>query len=191
MLFAPFVAENVCSTHSKTVSRNRLWHRRRSAVHLNANGELRIGGYVLDQPIVTMSKATKGLQATSEYDGILGAEILKHFKLYLDYGHGRVILEPNRVFQQPFEFDTSGLVVIAQGPTLRQFQVHRVIEGSPAAKAGLQVGDEIVSLDGRPAAEFTLEALRSELVAPGKSREIEVRRGEQKSRTRISLRRLV
>jgi C-terminal processing protease CtpA/Prc len=150
-----------------------------------------IGDHKIENPIVTLSKDTTGLQATTEYDGILGAEILKHFKLYLDYGHQRVIFEPNKAFRQPFEFDSSGLVLTAEGRDLRSFRVLRVIEGSPAVEAGLREGDELVSLDGRSTSSLTLETLRASLIAPGQSRQIEVRRDGQTSRTRVMLRRLV
>ena len=118
----------------------------------------------------------------------------EHFwerKLYLDYGHQQVIFEPNKAFRQPFEFDSSGLVLTAEGDDLRSFRVLRVIEGSPALEAGLREGDELVALDGRSTSSLTLETLRASLIAPGKSRQLEVRRDGQTTRTRVMLRRLV
>jgi hypothetical protein len=132
MLFAPFCAKN----HLFEATPRTLF----TTVGCGIGGEVRghlarmasveIGDHKIENPIVTLSKDTTGLQATTEYDGILGAEILKHFKLYLDYGHQQVIFEPNKAFRQPFEFDSSGLVLTAEGDDLRSFRVLRVIEGS-------------------------------------------------------------
>ena len=85
----------------------------------------------------------------------------------------------------------SGLFVTAEGADLRQFQVLRVIDGSPAAAAGIREGDEIVAVDGRPASELSLEALRNRFVEAGKQRELAVRRGAQTLQVRITLRKLV
>lgn len=193
MLFTPFVQKHGLL--------ERTSHPLFATVGCGIGGEVRsyvgrmakveIGDYALEQPIVTMSKDETGLQATDAYDGILGAEFLKRFKLYLDYSHQRIFLEPNGTFDEPFEFDTSGLVVIANGPELRSFRVHRILEGSPAEEAGIRAGDEIVRVDDQPVSKITLETLRSRLVAPGEHRDIEVQRSGKKLRARVTMRRLV
>jgi len=193
MLYAPFVRKHALLPDPA--------HTLFTTVGCGVGGEVRsyvgrlqsceLGGFVLEQPIATLSKDEKGLQATDQYDGILGAELLKHFKLYLDFSRSRIILEPNRAFSQPFEFDMSGLFVIAAGADLRTFQVLRVIDGSPASQAGIREGDEIVAVDGRPATELSLETLRSRFVEAGKERELAVRRGAQTVHAKIKLRKMV
>lgn len=193
MLYAPFVRKHDLlpdAAHTLFVT-----------VGCGVGGEVRsyvgrmqsceLGGFGLEQPIATLSKDAEGLQSTDQYDGILGAELLKHFKLYLDFSRNRIYLEPSGAFRQPFEFDMSGLFVTAEGADLRQFQVLRVIDGSPASAAGIREGDEIVAVDGRPASEFNLEALRNRFVEAGKQRELAVRRGAQTLQVRITLRKLV
>jgi hypothetical protein len=193
MLYAPFVSKHGLLPDAA--------HTLFTTVGCGVGGEVRsyagrlqsceLGGFVLAGPIATLSKDAKGLQATDHYDGILGAELLKRFKLYLDFSRHRIYLEPNRAFRQPFEFDMSGLFVTAEGPELRTFQVLRVIDGSPASEAGIREGDEIVAVDGRPASELSLEALRNRFVEVGKKRELAVRRGAQTLHAKITLRKLV
>ncbi len=43
-----------------------------------------------------------------EGDGVIGGEIFRRFKLIIDYSRERMILEPNRSFNEPFQFETGG-----------------------------------------------------------------------------------
>jgi predicted aspartyl protease len=56
----------------------------------------------------------------------------------------------------------------ADTPNFQRFQVRSVVEGSPAADAGLQRGDRIVAVDGGHAGDITLERLRVILRDPGR-----------------------
>jgi hypothetical protein len=150
-----------------------------------------VGGFTLPQPVATFATDTSGLQASEEYDGILGAEVLRRFRLFLDLGHRRIILEPNASFDEAFEFDMSGLVLTAEGDDLRSFRVHRVLERSPAAEAGVRAGDGILAVDERPARELTLETLRGLMLEPGARRMLEVQRDGETLRIGLTLRPLV
>jgi hypothetical protein len=44
---------------------------------------------------VELSRDKTGLFASSDFDGILGGEMLRRFKVIFDYSRQRVILEPN------------------------------------------------------------------------------------------------
>lgn len=53
-----------------------------------------------------------------------------------------------RYNRQCFEFDRSGLNLAATGQQLNTFVIMSIASGSPAAEAGLQVGDEIKTING-------------------------------------------
>jgi membrane-associated protease RseP (regulator of RpoE activity) len=72
-------------------------------------------------------------------------------------------------------------MLLAQGPLAPR--VAGVLPGSPAARAGLQAGDEIVRLEGR-AAPHTLPMLWQAIAQRG-SLEMEVRRGAAVQRVRL------
>ncbi|GAC1367659.1 MAG: hypothetical protein NVSMB30_02470 [Hymenobacter sp.] len=92
-------------------------------------------------------------------NGNVGYELLKRFSLVVDYPHARLLLRPNMRFRDPFEHDMCGIELLAFGPTYRRFMVLHVMPDSPAAAAGLQVDDELMSVNLLPAEGFTLTEL--------------------------------
>jgi len=85
----------------------------------------------------------------------------------------------------------SGLSLVAEGADFRTFRVNRVIANSPAAQVGLQAGDVITSIDGRPASQFTLEEVRRLFRQPDHEYRLEIRRGGQVVNLKLKTRRLV
>ncbi|MEM0992856.1 MAG: aspartyl protease family protein [Bacteroidota bacterium] len=101
--------------------------------------------------------------ALNDRNGILGNQILKRFELVIDYWDEKVYLRPNKSYNDKFKFDRSGLVILASGQDLDKFTVQKVIENSPAARAGVQKGDVIVSLNSLPVKTFTMENISTVL----------------------------
>jgi hypothetical protein len=93
-------------------------------------------------------------------DGVLGQGILLRFKVFVDYTHGLLILEPRKNLPSIRRRDQSGIVLMAEGPALRAYRLEHVFADSPAEKAGLRHGDKLISIDSRPASELTLDAIR-------------------------------
>lgn len=142
----------------------------------------RLPRLVLDT--LTHRDAVVGLSAGSAldirgFDGILGTEFLRRFRVYLDYAEGRLILEPGADRDDPERFDMSGLVLVAPrgADGRRTIRVHRVARGTPAAWAGVRVGDQILSVDGRSPPRLDLhEARRLLRGEPGTVRTLRVER---------------
>ena len=121
---------------------------------------LRVGPFTIKSPVATLSRSKSGVLAGADYDGIIGAEILRRFKVIIDYSRDRMTIEPNSYFNEPHEYDMSGLFLVAEGPNLKTYKIYQVLDGSPAAESGLQKDDEISAINGQPAASFTLEQIR-------------------------------
>jgi C-terminal processing protease CtpA/Prc len=84
----------------------------------------------------------------------------------------------------------SGLGLRAEGEGFRIVKIHRVIPGSAADSAGLREGDEIRAIDGRPAAEMTLDGIYRLLRQEGRSLLFATVRAGQRRTVKLILRRL-
>jgi PDZ domain/Aspartyl protease len=119
----------------------------------------KIGKYELHAPLTVFSSDTGGNTATAETSGNLGEEILERFKLFFDYGHDRIIFEPTAALGNAFDRAFSGISVEAEGKDYNVFRIREVLEGSAGAEAGLQHGDVIAAVNGKPAGELTYSDL--------------------------------
>jgi hypothetical protein len=104
---------------------------------------------------------------------LIGGELLKRFKVTLDFPHQRMVLASNPDVSRPFPFDCSGLI-LRQERDSRFFRIKTVIPGSPAAETGLQPSDLIEQINGVSATQWTLEALEDALSQPGQSFDLTV-----------------
>lgn len=151
---------------------------------------LKFGRFQIDGPLTLFSTDTSGAFATSEIQGNIGALILSKFRVLLDYGRERIIMEPSATLKDPIVPASSGLRFIAEGSDYKTFRIDELLEDSPATEAGFQKDDVVVSIDGRPAAELTLSSLHEALEKP-LPRKIAVRRGTQTLQITVTPRRLI
>lgn len=119
-----------------------------------------IGRLRILRPVTVFSRAANGPLASADAQGNIGAAILERFHVILDYARMRIILEPNRRFAEPTEYNRSGLLLTASGADFHEIRVSVVAESSPAARAGLRVGDRVVAIDGRPVESTSLSEIR-------------------------------
>ena len=152
---------------------------------------LEIGRYAIKSPITNFSEATSGIQAQNDFAGIIGGEVLRRFTVVFDYPQRRMFLQPNAHFDEPYDFDTSGLYVTAEGKDFRTFKVYKVVFGSPADGAGLREGDQILAINDQLAAKFTLEQIRQMFRQEGKEYSIRALRGDNIVQTKFTTRRLI
>jgi hypothetical protein len=110
-------------------------------------------------------------------DGVLGAGVLRRFKVIVAYARGSLILVPGRTFAEPTRTDRSGMAVRAEGAELHTYRVIFVRPGAPASDAGVEAGDELVSIAGRSAHDITLDEV-VELLKRDQPIELKLRRGE-------------
>lgn len=123
--------------------------------------------------------------------GLLGGEVLRRFKVTVDYANSQVTLEPNQSFGEPFEFDMSGMSLAAQGDDLREYRVRSVIRGTLAALGGIAAGDIVVAIDDRPARDMTLTEVRRVFKQPDRDVVLDLKRSNRSVRVRLRTRRLV
>lgn len=152
---------------------------------------LRIGPYVIEAPVVALSRDTMGSLSSETISVNLGGNILRRFTVIIDYGRNHLTLEPNQHLNDPFEYDASGLLITATGEDFRTFVIRRVIPHSAADEGGLMKGDRIIVVDGTPAKDFTLWQLQDRLKKSGDTVTITIERENATLEKTLALRALL
>jgi len=189
LLNTPFVEKHkVLASVPKTIQTNIGGVGGMAKTLIGRVNSLRLGQFVIDHPITRFSQATRGDYASSKYDGLIGGEILRRFKVIFDYSRRQMILEPNPYFAEPYEIDMSGITLAVDGDNLL---VDDVDENSPAAEAGVVGGDILVAINGHPVAETSLDQIRTMFMQDGKEYLLSLRRNGKVVQVKLRLRRLI
>jgi len=69
---------------------------------------VKLGSFTMKNVPVQLSLDTEGAGASDKNDGLIGGEIFRRFKLILDYSRSRMILEPNKSFNDPYNVEAGG-----------------------------------------------------------------------------------
>ncbi len=160
----------------------------------------------------------KGIGTFESRNGSIGSIILSRFHSVFDYPNKKLRLKPNRYYNDPFEYDMSGISVAHEGYTVirnirrnpgpevnttenttvgetvykstfdvefslkPQYKIVEVRKDSPAAKAGLQIGDIVLEINNRPSHRFSLSKI-NELFSSSEGKKIKLkieREGKEK-----------
>lgn len=162
LLNGPFVDKNELQMAEKRVPRTSVgW-----GIHGETKGDIfrvhdvELGGVHLHDVMSVASRDDVVIGQDDPLAGIIGADLLRRFRVTMDYPHRRIILEPTPETYSPFVYDKSGLFLLGEGDDYRAIRVKSVIPGSPAEDAGVKSGDRLVSVDGKHARRIGLDATR-------------------------------
>jgi hypothetical protein len=126
-------------------------------------GDATFGGFRIAAPVVAILVDRGGGAPFDHFGGAvnMGAEILSKFTITFDYPHSLLYLKPNAERDSPIPADESGVWLnpLPDG----DFTVADVALGSPAAEAGMEEGDIVTAVDGKPANGIDLVDLRKRL----------------------------
>lgn len=126
------------------------------------------------------SLATIQITGMAKRNGQIGAEVLKRFKLIIDYPNGRLFLRPSEAYKKPFYHSLSGVEIISPMPGVPVYQVGEISRLSPAEAAGLQRGDELLDINGRKTFLLSLNQIIDMMQSkPGKKITMHIRRGSE------------
>jgi hypothetical protein len=147
---------------------------------------LGFGGHIFKDQWIELSDPELTIPAAAaDYDGVIGVELLRRFDLWTDGRTGAVGVRPNALIDDMERYDRSGLD-IAPGPDgLPGLVVTHISSGSPADKAGLKVGDRILSFGEGGADLYELRWALSG--APGTAVELKIGRPDGETTVRIVL----
>lgn len=121
-------------------------------------------------------------------NGSIGGEILRRFKVILNYPNQEILLQPNGFFPKPFYFNLSGIELFTPFPGHNVFVVAEVRTGSPADKAGIRPGDQILWVNGLPSIDYDLNALLNLLQSKaGRTIKMKLKRGNDRFKSHFQL----
>lgn len=136
--------------------------------------QVRLGKAVFRNVPVLLNQAERGALSWKSSSGIIGNSILKRFNIIFNFRKWELILEPSHSYYNDFRVNCSGIRLSLDKNKTRVF-VYDVIENSPAAKAGIRKGDEILSINGRNAKNPDLSQIREILTKEGRVVKITVK----------------
>ena len=145
--------------------------------------ELSLGRFVLENVIANYPDPNSYLDTlklgNAFRNGTIGGEILSRFTVIYNFSREEVYLKKNADFKKGFYYNLSGLTLRAKGTRLNAFEVTDVRKESSSDKAGLLIGDEIVSINGINASEISLNQLNAYLnMKPGKRITVSIKRND-------------
>lgn len=161
------------------------------AIQIEASGRvLQVDG--VDAGLIESGLSEMLSRATREtIHGLIGYSLLKRFRVAVDYPHRVLWLDPIPGWREdrPLEYCHVGLQLERRDGAVR---VTGVAEGSPAARAGIAGGDELVALDGMPVGDLDLAAIARGMEGrPGTPLTLTLRKGAVERTYRLVRRRLL
>jgi len=151
---------------------------------------MEIGPYAWKDPLVVLSGAETGGLASEDYAGNIGNEVFERFICTFDYERRMLYLEPGKRYGKADRFSRAGVQLARYGDTVKAMQV---LPGSAAAAAGIQEGDEVATLDGKPILSWTQDSVSSmfENGAVGEKHTLEIVRDGKKRKVTIKLKEMI
>jgi hypothetical protein len=116
-----------------------------------------LGSSLLKSPVTGFHLTEESPFGSSEIAGKIGGGILKKFKVIFDYSHYRMLLEKNANYHLSDRYNTSGVQLIQDNNKILVFEV---IKNSPADECEIEKDDEILSINGVPVFNYSLQELR-------------------------------
>lgn len=120
---------------------------------------LQIGKHFLEDVTTSFPDSTSVrfalLNDVQGRNGSIGSEIFRRFTMIIDYSNNQVLFKPNENFSDEFNFNLSGIEITTPYIGLPVYQVTQVRIDSPAYKAGVKIGDQIVAINNINSVSYT------------------------------------
>ena len=120
-----------------------------------------LGGFQIDYPVAFYpeEESIKKVLRIEGRHGAIGSELLKKFTIYFNYQDQSILLRKNGFFNKPTRYNMSGISLYAPIHDLRYYEISHIREHSPAYKAGLRAGDEVLEVNQQKVHIYTIGEL--------------------------------
>jgi membrane-associated protease RseP (regulator of RpoE activity) len=122
---------------------------------------IQFGEINIKEPVVTFPNRESYPDSLrfSYRNGTIGGGLLAQFNLIFDYQSNSLYIKKNKAYGKAPHYNLSGLTLIADGVHLDEFRIVEVRMESPAEKAGLLVGDKILTVNGKTTEGMEFDSL--------------------------------
>lgn len=97
-------------------------------------------------------------------NGSIGADILSRYNLIFDYRNNKLTLRPNSKFREPFSVNNTGMEICCPTPGENLYSISNICENSPAQKAGLKPGDQVILINSQELSKLSLSEVHAILL---------------------------
>lgn len=136
----------------------------------------------LTNVVIDCSLNTKGALSDREYLGLIGADILQNYNFVIDYTNKAVYIKRNgRTNKAYSQTSLAQFSYIDRTDIMDGWSVTGMYTDGIAHKAGIEIGDVIIAINGRPVKEISWEEQRKGLGLKGETKyTIKKKNGEVK-----------
>jgi hypothetical protein len=162
--------------------------------HILRFDKIYIDQYELSDVIVSLpdSSSIENAIGLDQRNGSIGAEILRRFNVIIDYPNELITLVKNEDFPDPFTYNMTGIELTAPYPGINYYTISQIRQDSPGEKAGLQVGDEIISVHNTKVTELTMNEMYKKFqLKDGKKIKMVVNRNGERKKIEFKLERFI
>jgi len=125
-------------------------------------------------------------------EGILGNGILENFTLTIVNSKKELHLQPIKKPKKRPAYDRSGMRLIRDGENLSNFRVQHIVKNSPADRADIRIGDELLKIRSIPVSLKSLSQTEKLLRGRvGKKIRVSIKRNEEVIKTQFLLEDLI
>lgn len=139
---------------------------------------LTIGPFSFEGVVTSFTDESDGATRMMNADGNLGVGVYRRFGVVMDYSRERMLLRPNDRMGRAFEYNMAGLSL--EQSLDGSFAVRDVLDASSGESAGIEAGDRIVGMDGKPVGDLTYDDVYDRFRTEGISVRLEVERGSER-----------
>ena len=126
------------------------------------------GKQMIEDLPIGISTAKSGIQATENVAGILGNQVLSMYNITFDIPGKMLYFEKNSNYGKKLTVNCSG-IDLQLSPDKEKLLVHQVFEDSPAHEAGIELDDELISINNTSVSELALPDIKEMLRQEGQS----------------------
>lgn len=150
-----------------------------------------IGDFLLEDVIASFTPQYSKIQMHGRV-GTIGGEFLSRLNPIFHFQEEKLYFKKSDNYDEPFEYNMSGMDIMAFGDNYNRIMVVDILPGSPAAEAGIKTGDEILKINWIPVRFYSLSHINAILRSKeDKKIRLKILRNDEKIKRKFRLERMI